>query len=83
MQQAVSKKKQKEKTEEDEKGSVEEEEEEKFCGQVKVILVKDQLDAQFFFVYIHSKSLHVSSIHALIMRRINCINTTSGICHSK
>jgi len=29
-----------------------------------------------------SKSLHVSSTHVLIIRRINCINTTSGMCHS-
>jgi hypothetical protein len=35
-----------------------------------------------FFVYVYSKFLHVSSTHVLIIRRINCINTTSGICHS-
>ena len=35
-----------------------------------------------FFVYVYSKSLHVSSTHVLIIRRINCINTTSGICYS-
>jgi hypothetical protein len=34
------------------------------------------------FVYIYSNSLHVSNTHMLIIRRINCINTTSGICHS-
>ena len=34
-----------------------------------------------FFVYDYSKSLHVSSTHVFIIRRINCINTTSGICH--
>ena len=30
----------------------------------------------------HIKSLNVSSTHVLIIRRINCINTTSGVCHS-
>jgi hypothetical protein len=32
-----------------------------------------------FFLYVYSKSLHVSSTHVPIIRRINCINTTSGI----
>ena len=35
-----------------------------------------------FFVYVYSNSLHVSSIQVLIIRRFNCINTISGICHS-
>ena len=35
-----------------------------------------------FFVYVYSKSVHVSSTRVLIIRRINFINTTSGICHS-
>jgi len=45
------------------------------------VLVNNQLDALFifFFVYIYSSSLHVSSIPVLIIKRINCINTTSGI----
>ena len=49
-----------------------------------IILVNNPLDAQlfFFFVYVYSKSLHVSSTQVLIIRRINCINTISGICHS-
>ena len=34
----------------------------------------------FMFVYFYS--LHVSGSHVPIIRRINCINTTSGICHS-
>jgi len=34
------------------------------------------------FLYIYFNSLHVSSNPVLIIRRINCINTTSGICHS-
>jgi len=47
-----------------------------------IILVNNKDDAQFFFVYVYFNSLYVSSIHMLITRRINCINTTSGICHS-
>jgi hypothetical protein len=47
-----------------------------------IILVNSQLDAQFFFVYVYFNSLHVSSTLTLIIRGINCINTTSGICHS-
>ena len=31
---------------------------------------------------IYFNSLHVSSKPVLIIRRNNCINTTSGICHS-
>jgi hypothetical protein len=45
------------------------------------ILVNDQLDAQFLFLYIYFNSLLVSSNLVLITRRINCINTTSGMCH--
>jgi hypothetical protein len=46
------------------------------------IFVNKQLDAQFFFMYVYFYSLHVSGSHVPIIRRINCINTTSGICHS-
>ena len=46
-----------------------------------IILVNNQLDAQFFFMYVYFYSLHVSDSHVPIIRRINCINTTSGICH--
>ena len=35
-----------------------------------------------YFLCIYFNSLHVSSNLLLIIRRINCINTTSGICHS-
>jgi len=45
-----------------------------------IILVNNQLDAQFFFMYVHFYSLHVSGSHVPIIRRINC-NNTSGICH--
>ena len=46
------------------------------------IFVNDQPDAQFFFVYLFTPiSVHVSSNQVLIIRRVNCINTTSGICH--
>jgi hypothetical protein len=47
-----------------------------------IILVNNQLDARFFFVYVYFSSLHVSSTHVLIIRRINSINTTCDICHS-
>jgi len=44
--------------------------------------VNNQLDAQFIFMYVYLYSLHVSGSHVPIIRRINCINTASGICHS-
>jgi hypothetical protein len=44
------------------------------------VLVNDQL-AHFFNVFIYFISLHVSSNPVLIIRRINCINTSSGIFH--
>jgi hypothetical protein len=47
-----------------------------------IIVVNDQLDAQFFFLYVYFNPLHVSSNLVLTIRRINCINTISGICHS-
>jgi len=47
-----------------------------------IIFVNNQLDVQFFFMYVYFNSLHVSGSHVLIIRRSNCINTTSGICHS-
>jgi hypothetical protein len=47
-----------------------------------IIFVNDQLDAQFIFIYVYFYSLHVSGSHVPIIRRINCINTTFGICHS-
>ena len=34
------------------------------------------------FLCIYFSSLHVSINPVLIIRRINCINTTSGICNS-
>ena len=34
------------------------------------------------FLCIYFNSLHVWSNLVLIIRGINCINTTSGICHS-
>jgi len=34
-----------------------------------------------FFMYVYLYSLHVSGSHVPIIRRTNCINTTSGICH--
>jgi len=47
-----------------------------------MIFVNNKLDAQFFFVYVYFCCLHVWGSHVPIIRRINCINTTSGICHS-
>jgi hypothetical protein len=46
------------------------------------VLVNNQLDAQFFLIYVDFYSLHVSGSHVTIIRRINCIDTTSGIYHS-
>jgi len=37
-------------------------------------LINNPVDAQFFFVYIYSNSLHISSTTVFIIRRINCIN---------
>ena len=48
----------------------------------KYVFVNNQLDAQFFFMYVYFYSLHVSGSHVPIIRRINCINTTFGICYS-
>jgi hypothetical protein len=42
-----------------------------------------QLDPQFLFFFVYFNSLHVSSNPVLIIRRINCINIISGICHSE
>ena len=44
-------------------------------------LFNEQPDVQFVFVYVYFSSLRVSSIQLLIIRRFNCINTISGICH--
>jgi hypothetical protein len=46
-----------------------------------IIFVNNQLDARFFSMYVYIYSLHVSDSHVPIIRRINCINTKSGICH--
>jgi hypothetical protein len=46
-----------------------------------IIFVNNQIDAQFFFMYVYFYFLHVSGSYVPIIRRINCINT-SGICHS-
>jgi hypothetical protein len=48
-----------------------------------IILVNNQPDAQYLFSYMfYFSSLHASGIYMPIIRRINCINTISGICHS-
>jgi len=46
-----------------------------------MILVNNQLDAQFF-IYVYLYSLHVSGSYVSIIRRIHCINATHGLCHS-
>ena len=51
-------------------------------GASRYHFVDNQLDAQFFFMYVYFYSLHVSGSHVPIIRRVNCINTTSGTCHS-
>ena len=51
-------------------------------ARLSIILFNDQLDTQFFFVYVYFSSVHVSSIQVLIIRRFSCINTISGMCHS-
>ena len=50
--------------------------------ELRLIFVNNQCDAQFLFMYVYFCSLHVSGSHVLIIRRINRIDTTSGICHS-
>jgi len=47
-----------------------------------LIFVNNQLDAQFFFMYVYFYPLHVSGNDVPIIRRINCFNMTCGICHS-
>ena len=42
------------------------------------ILANNQLDA-LFHVFIYFIALHVLSITVLIIRRSNCINTSSGM----
>ena len=46
--------------------------------QLGIICVNKQLDAQFFFIHVYFYSLHVSGSRVPIIRRINCMNTTSG-----
>jgi len=47
-----------------------------------IILVNNQLDALFtLFKYVYFTSVHVSSNPVFIIRRINCINTSSGISY--
>ena len=48
-----------------------------------IIPIKNQHDEQFLlYIFIYFDSVHVSSNFVLFIRRFNCINTTSGICHS-
>jgi len=46
-------------------------------------LVNDQLDTQFFYVFVYIfNSLHVSSTSCSSSGEKNSVNTTSGSCHS-
>ena len=49
---------------------------------VRTSLQTTNLMHSSFFMYVYFYSLHVSGSHVPIIRRINCINMTSGICHS-
>jgi hypothetical protein len=49
---------------------------------IDIILLNNQVDTQFFFLYVYFNSLHVSSNLVFIIRRINCIHTTPGKCHA-
>jgi hypothetical protein len=53
----------------------------KMRGSDSLIFVNNQLDGQFFFMYVYFYSLHVSGSHVPIIRRISCINTTFGKSH--
>jgi hypothetical protein len=44
-----------------------------------LILANNQLDALFMSAFIYFVSLHVSSVTVLIIRRSNCVKTSSGI----
>jgi len=51
------------------------------CISVQFYLMTNMMHNSFF-VYVYFNSLHVSSTQVLIVMRLNCINTISGICHS-
>jgi len=47
-----------------------------------IIFVNNQLEAQFFFMYVYFYSLHVSGSYVSIFTRINPINAElNPICH--
>jgi hypothetical protein len=48
---------------------------------IRISFTSNQLDAQLFFVCVYFYSLYVSGSHVPIIRRINYINTRSGIYH--
>ena len=43
----------------------------KNCVRTAIFFVNNQLDAQFFFMYVYFYCLHVSGSHVPIIRRIN------------
>jgi hypothetical protein len=50
------------------------------CNLVQFLLITNL--THFSNVFIYFTSLHVSSNPVLIIRRVNCINTSSGMYHS-
>jgi hypothetical protein len=50
-----------------------------FTVHLGIIFINNQLDTQFFFMYVYLYSVRVSDSHVPIIRRFNCINTTAGI----
>jgi hypothetical protein len=49
-----------------------------FCWPCKFLLIT-KLMHFFMYIFIYFPSLHVSSITVLIIRRLNCINTSNGM----
>jgi hypothetical protein len=53
-----------------------------YVTELVLILVKTNLMHNSFFLYIYFNPLHVSSNLVLIIGRISCISTMSGVCQS-
>ena len=47
-----------------------------------MFVISERIYAHPVYIFIYFNSLHVSSNLVLVIRRVNCINTTSGICQS-
>ena len=48
-----------------------------------IIVVSNQLDAHFFFMYVYLYSPHVSGSHVPIIRRINLLKPTGHVMHQQ